>query len=34
LEQNRRDQRLIDTVAKRHRDPGVDELFKLISSGG
>jgi methylmalonyl-CoA mutase len=32
LEQNRRDQRLIDTVAKRHRDPGVDELFKLISS--
>jgi methylmalonyl-CoA mutase cobalamin-binding domain/chain len=34
LEQNRRNQRLIDTVAKRHRDPGVDELFKLISSGG
>jgi methylmalonyl-CoA mutase cobalamin-binding domain/chain len=34
LEQNRRDQRLIDTVAKRHRDPGVDELFKLISNGG
>jgi methylmalonyl-CoA mutase cobalamin-binding domain/chain len=34
LEQNRRDQRLIDTVAKRHRDPGVDELFKLISRGG
>jgi methylmalonyl-CoA mutase cobalamin-binding domain/chain len=33
LEQNRRDQRLIDTVAKRHRDPGVDELFKLISRG-
>jgi methylmalonyl-CoA mutase cobalamin-binding domain/chain len=32
LDQNRRDQRLIDTVAKRHRDPGVDELFKLISS--
>ncbi len=31
LEQNRRDQRLIDTVAKRHRDPGVDELFELIS---
>jgi methylmalonyl-CoA mutase cobalamin-binding domain/chain len=30
LEQNRRDQRLIDTVAKRHRDPGVDELFTLI----
>ncbi len=34
LEQNRRDQRLIDTVAKRHRDPGVDELFELISRGG
>jgi methylmalonyl-CoA mutase cobalamin-binding domain/chain len=34
LEQNRRNQRLIDTVAKRHRDAGVDELFKLISRGG
>src|SRR2546421_9025615 len=32
LEQNRRAQRLIDTVAKRHRDPGVDTLFDLISS--
>ena len=31
LEQNRRNQRLIDTVAKRHRDPGVDKLFGLIS---
>ena len=31
LEQNGRNQRLIDTVAKRHRDPGVDELFDLIS---
>ncbi|HEY2625640.1 MAG TPA: cobalamin-dependent protein [Candidatus Udaeobacter sp.] len=30
LEQNRRDQRLIDTVAKRHRNPGVDRLFDLI----
>src|SRR5437899_1639919 len=30
LEQNRRDQQLIDTVAKRHRDPGVDRLFDLI----
>ena len=30
LGQNRRDQRLIDTVAKRHRDPGVDQLFGLI----
>jgi methylmalonyl-CoA mutase cobalamin-binding domain/chain len=33
LEQNRRNQRLLDTVAKRHRDPGVDELFELISRG-
>jgi methylmalonyl-CoA mutase cobalamin-binding domain/chain len=33
LEQNRRAQRLIDTVAKRHRDPGVDRLFDLISGG-
>jgi methylmalonyl-CoA mutase cobalamin-binding domain/chain len=31
LEQNRRDQQLTDTVAKRHRDPGVDELFDVIS---
>jgi methylmalonyl-CoA mutase cobalamin-binding domain/chain len=30
LEQNRRNQQLIDTVAKRHRDPGVDRLFNLI----
>jgi methylmalonyl-CoA mutase cobalamin-binding domain/chain len=30
LGQNRRDQRLIDTVAKRHRDAGVDRLFDLI----
>jgi methylmalonyl-CoA mutase cobalamin-binding domain/chain len=34
LEQNRRDQQLTDTVAKRHRDPGVDELFDLISMVG
>jgi methylmalonyl-CoA mutase cobalamin-binding domain/chain len=33
LEQNRRDQRLFDTVAKRHRDPGVDQLFDLIYRG-
>jgi methylmalonyl-CoA mutase len=33
LEQNRRDQQLIDTVAKRHRDPGVDRLFDLICRG-
>jgi methylmalonyl-CoA mutase cobalamin-binding domain/chain len=42
LEQNRparrsfgpggRDQQLVDTVAKRHRDPGVDHLFELISN--
>jgi methylmalonyl-CoA mutase len=32
LEQNRRNQHLIDTVAKRHRDPGVDQLFELISN--
>ena len=31
LGQNRRHQQLIDTVAKRHRDPGVDQLFALIS---
>src|SRR6266487_2932801 len=31
LGQNRRGQRLIDTVAKRHRDPGVDQLFGLIA---
>jgi methylmalonyl-CoA mutase len=33
LDQNRRAQRLVDTVAKRHRDPGVDRLFDLISGG-
>jgi methylmalonyl-CoA mutase len=33
LEQNRRKQRLLDTVAKRHRDAGVDRLFDLISNG-
>jgi methylmalonyl-CoA mutase cobalamin-binding domain/chain len=32
LEQNRRDQQLIDTVAKRHRDSGVDRMFDLISN--
>jgi methylmalonyl-CoA mutase len=31
LEQNRRRQQLVDTVAKRHRDAGVDRLFELIS---
>jgi methylmalonyl-CoA mutase cobalamin-binding domain/chain len=34
LEQNRRNQQLIDTVAKRHRDPGVDRLFDLIYKDG
>jgi methylmalonyl-CoA mutase cobalamin-binding domain/chain len=34
LEQNRRNQELIDTVAKRHRDPGVDRLFEFISDRG
>jgi methylmalonyl-CoA mutase cobalamin-binding domain/chain len=34
LQQNRRGQRLIDTVAKRHRDPGVGQLFELISMVG
>jgi len=34
LEQNRRNQRLIDTVAKRHGDPGVDRLFDLICHRG
>jgi methylmalonyl-CoA mutase cobalamin-binding domain/chain len=33
LDQNRRKQRLVDTVAKRHRDSGVDKLFGLISGG-
>jgi methylmalonyl-CoA mutase len=33
LEQNRRSQRLIDTVAKRHRDAGVNKLFDLICRG-
>src|SRR5437764_14677161 len=31
LEQNHRSQQLIDTVAKCHRDRGVDQLFALIS---
>jgi methylmalonyl-CoA mutase len=31
LEQNRRAQQLVASVAKRHRDPGVDQLFGLIS---
>ena len=34
LEQNRRGQQLTDTVAKRHRDAGVNRLFDLISLVG
>jgi methylmalonyl-CoA mutase cobalamin-binding domain/chain len=34
LEQNKRAQTLVSSVAKRHRDPGVDELFGLISGSG
>ena len=30
LTQNRREQKIVATVAKRHRDSGVDELFELI----
>ena len=32
LTQNKRDQQIVATVAKRHRDRGVDELFELITS--
>jgi methylmalonyl-CoA mutase cobalamin-binding domain/chain len=31
LTQNKRRQEIVATVAKRHRDPGVDELFELIT---
>jgi len=30
LTQNKRKQQLVATVAKRHRDPGVDELYEMI----
>jgi methylmalonyl-CoA mutase len=30
LTQNQRQQKIVATVAKRHRDPGVDELYNLI----
>ncbi len=30
LDQNKRDQKLLSTVAKRHRDPGVDELCDWV----
>src|SRR5436309_16013571 len=32
LEQNWRSQKLIDTRAKRHRHPGADRLFDLVSN--
>jgi len=32
LTQNKRKQKIVATVAKRHRDPGVDELFELITA--
>jgi len=31
LTQNKRNQQIVATIAKRHRDPGVDGLFSLIS---
>lgn len=34
LEQNRRGQKLISTVAKRHRDRGVDQLCDLLTRDG
>jgi methylmalonyl-CoA mutase len=34
LEQNRRGQKLISTVAKRHRDAGVDQLCDLLTRDG
>ena len=32
LTQNKRKQQLVATVAKRHRDPGVDELYEMITT--
>jgi len=32
LTQNKRAQRIVATVAKRHRDPGTDELYEMISA--
>ena len=34
LEQNGRGQKLISTVAKRHRDAGVDQLCNLLTRDG
>ena len=33
LEGNKRKQQLVATVAKRHRDPGVDKLCDLLTGG-
>ena len=33
LTQNKRRQQMVATVAKRHRDPGVDELYEMITEG-
>jgi hypothetical protein len=30
---NGRDQRIVATVAKAHRDPGVDELVRVVLGG-
>ena len=32
LEQNKRTQKLVSTVAKRHRDPGVDKLCEMLTA--
>jgi methylmalonyl-CoA mutase len=32
LTQNKRAQRIVATVAKRHRDPGADELYEMITA--
>jgi methylmalonyl-CoA mutase len=34
LTQNKRDQKIVATVAKRHRDTGVDELYEMITRRG
>jgi methylmalonyl-CoA mutase len=33
LQMNHRDQRVLTTCAKKHRDPGVDQLFQLLQNG-
>jgi len=34
LEQNGRGQKLVSTEARRHRDPGVDQLFQMLMGAG